>query len=95
MQQEARHPQVVGHRDADARAHLVLPLGGHHLRVRAADLHARIQAGTVVGVDHLAAVHLVGADAAVVGSLRAGKAVLRPAERAAVDVEQCVLLRDG
>lgn len=58
MQQESRHPHVVGHRNAQTRSHLVLPLRGHHLGVRAADLHASVQTGAIVRLDHFAANNL-------------------------------------
>lgn len=95
MQNEARNPQIVGHFDAHARSHLELPLGGHHLCVGAANLHARIQTRAVMRLHHLAAVHLVGAHAAVVRSLWSGETMLGPAQWTTVDVEQRVLLLDA
>lgn len=48
-----------------------------------------------MGLDDVTGVHLVGAHSAVVRSLRAGEAVLGPAEGAAVHVQQGVLLLDA
>lgn len=95
VQQEPRNPQIIRNRDISARSHLELPLRRHHLRVRAADLHAGVQARPIVGLHHLAPVHTVRAHAAIVRSLRAGKAQLRPAQRMVVDVQQRVLLLDA
>uniref|UniRef100_A0A182IUQ4 Uncharacterized protein n=1 Tax=Anopheles atroparvus TaxID=41427 RepID=A0A182IUQ4_ANOAO len=95
VQQEAGHPQVVPDLDALARSHLVLPLGRHHLGVGAAQLHARVQTGAVVCVDDVARVHLIRTHAAVVRTLRSWEAVLRPAERTTVHVQQRVLLLDA
>ena len=84
VQDVARHPQIVAHLDALARAHLELPLGRHDFGVGAADLDAGVERGAVVGLDDVAAEDFVGADAAVVGTLRSGEAVLGPAERVQV-----------
>ena len=78
--------------DALARAHLVLPLRRHHFSVDARNLDPRVQTGLVMRLDNVAAVHLAGADAAVVRALRAGEPVVRPAVRPVVRPEQGVLL---
>ncbi|KAJ8577026.1 hypothetical protein ON010_g2177 [Phytophthora cinnamomi] len=96
QQDVARHPQVVARLDARARAHLVLPLAGHHLGVDAGDVDARVQRRAVVRVHDEAAEHRVRAGAAVVRALRAGEAALGPAvRRHAVLLEQRVLLLDA
>lgn len=41
VQDVARHPQVVAGGHAQRRAHLELPLRGHHLGVRASDRDTR------------------------------------------------------
>ena len=94
VEQPARHPQVVGDgRRADG-ADLELPLAGHHLAVGAGDREARGEAGVGVRFDDLAAEDLVGADAAVVRTLRRREAVVRPAERLRA-LEEGVLLLDA
>jgi hypothetical protein len=75
-----------------ARANLELPLGGHDLGVGARDLDAGVQAGAEVGLDNVALDDTAGANTAVVRTLRSRVAVLGPAVRAAVEVEESVLL---
>lgn len=70
-------------------------LSGHDFSVGSRNVDTRVEAGPVVSLDDVTAVDLVGADAAVVGTLGAGEAVLRPAERVLVLVKQGVLLLDA
>ena len=92
VQQEPRQPELVAQSDPLARPHLVLPLRGHHLGVGAGDVDARVQTRLVVRVDHVARVDLARAVAAVVGALRGGEAVVRPAVRPAGLVQHGVFL---
>jgi len=85
-------PEVVTDGDAKARANLELPLTGHDLRIDTSDLHASIQAGSVVGLNEGAAEDLIGANTAVIGTLRGRVASLRPAEGGAIECEKGVLL---
>lgn len=79
----------------DSNIYLEFPLRRHHLGVGPRDLHAGIEAGSVVSLDDLAADHLIGADAAVIGALRTGEAVLRPTKRPAIEIQESVLLLDA
>lgn len=67
----------------------------HHLSIGPRDLHAGVEAGSIVGLDDFAADHLIGTDATVIGTLRTREAILRPAEWPAVEVQQGVLLLDA
>ena len=78
--------------DTLARANLVLPLGRHHLRVDAGDVDVCVEAGLVVGLDDVTAVHLAGSNTTVVGALGAGEAALGPAVWPSVGAKQRVLL---
>lgn len=60
------------------RANLVLPLAGHDFSVDARDRDVREHAGAVVRLSDAAAVGVLEADRAVVGSLGSRLAVLRP-----------------
>jgi hypothetical protein len=92
VEQPAGDPHVVAHLDDAGGADLELPLAHHHLGVDAGELQAGLEAGVHVGLDDLAAVDLVGADAAVVGALGAGEAAAGPAEGVAVLEERVLLL---
>lgn len=92
VQDEASHPEVIAHLDAFARTHLKFPLGGHHLRVGATDLHPRVETSLVVGLHDVPPVHLIRSNPTVIGALRAGEAVVGPAVGVAVDAQQRVLL---
>ena len=95
VQQVARHPELVGDVERAERADLELPLAGHHLGVDARDREAGVEARVEVRLDDVAAVHLVGADAAVVEALRRGEAAaVGEAVRTAV-LEERVLLLDA
>ena len=59
-EQVARHPEVVAHRDALARADLELPLGGHDLGVDTRDVDTSVEAGTIVGLNQVAGENLSG-----------------------------------
>ena len=73
-------------------ADLELPLRGHDFRVDARDFDACIEASLVVSFHDIAAVDLVGADTAVIRSLRSRETVLRPAIGPAVWAEEGILL---
>lgn len=57
---------------------LELPLGWHDLRVDARDLDAGVQAGLVMRLDDVAAIHLAGTDTAVIRPLWTWEAAHRP-----------------
>lgn len=50
---ETGHPEVISHVDSLAWTNLELPLGRHNFGVDTTDVHARVQAGTVVGLDEI------------------------------------------
>jgi hypothetical protein len=54
----------------------------------------RVEAGPVVGLNHIPAVDLAGAHAAVIGALRPGEPVLRPPKGMTVLGQEGVLLLD-
>ena len=70
-------------------------LSGHDFGVGSGNVDAGVEAAPVVGLDDVTAVDLVGADAAVVGALGTGEAVLGPSEGVLVLVQQGVLLLDA
>lgn len=78
--------------NAGARADLVFPLGGHNLGVGSRDVDVGVHARLVVSLDDVAAEDLAGTHAAVVWALRGREAVLGPAIRPALSVEEGVLL---
>lgn len=88
------HPHAVGlPPPSTPPSHLVLPLGGHDLRIHAADVDAGKQARLVVHVRDVAADGVAGARRAVVGALGRGVAVVGPAQGPlGQGVEQGVLL---
>ncbi len=80
------------------RPDLELPLAGHHFGVDAGDAEAGLEARVEVRLDDVAAVHLVGADAAVVEALRRREATaVREAVRAPVrkNVYSCSMPNSG
>jgi hypothetical protein len=81
--------------DAVDWADLEFPLSGHDLGVGARDVDLGVQAGAVVSLDDVTAEDLAGTDTAVVGALGSREAVLGPAVRPAVDVEEGVLLLEA
>mmetsp|Transcript_35699 Transcript_35699/g.89804 ORF Transcript_35699/g.89804 Transcript_35699/m.89804 type:complete len:297 (+) Transcript_35699:455-1345(+) len=94
--QVPRHPHVVPRLDALARADLVLPLAGHHLRVDARNLDARIEAGLVVGIRDRPADSAVEASPAIVWALRRRGPHLREAQGPdPIRLDQRVLLLDA
>ena len=95
VQQPARDPELVGDVERAQRADLELPLAGHHFGVDAGDAEAGVEARVEVRFDDVTAVHLVGADTAVVEALRRGEAAaFGEAVRPAV-LEERVLLLDA
>ena len=95
VEEPARHPELVGDLERRQRADLELPLAGHHFGVDAGDAETGFEARVEVRFDDVAAVHLVGADAAVVEALRRREAAaVREAVRTAV-LEERVLLLDA
>lgn len=74
--------------------HLKLPLRRHNLGIAAGDFHPGIQTGPIVSLDDLTTDHFVGANAAIIGALRAREAVLGPTKRPAIEIQQSVLLLD-
>jgi len=46
-------PEMITHRDTLTRADLEFPLGGHDLRIYAANVNASIQAGAIMGFDEI------------------------------------------
>ena len=80
VEQPAGDPQLVGDLRGGHRADLELPLAGHDLGVDAGEVEAGGEAGVQVGLDDVAAVDLVGADAAVVAALRGREAADGEAE---------------
>lgn len=65
---------------------------GHHLGVGPRELHASVEAGPVVGLDDLTTDYLIGAYAAVIGTLWTRKAILGPTERPTIEVQKSILL---
>ena len=59
-EEESGHPEMVSHVDTLAWADLELPLGRHDFGVDTADVHAGVEAGTVVGLDEITSEDLSG-----------------------------------
>mmetsp|Transcript_72402 Transcript_72402/g.223709 ORF Transcript_72402/g.223709 Transcript_72402/m.223709 type:complete len:319 (-) Transcript_72402:8-964(-) len=93
LQDVPRHPQVVGGGSSGAGAYLKLPLSGRILRVDAANLHARVEARTIVALHDISAHGFPRPRGTVVRIMLARVASLWPAQRPiVVHVEQVVLL---
>lgn len=71
---------------------MVLPLSGHDLGVGTRDVDTGVEAGHVVCLDQVTAEDSAGTDTTVVRALRSREAVLGPAVRPAVNVEESVFL---
>ena len=95
VQQVSGHPQLIGHGDSLAGTNLVLPLGRHDLGVDSRDVDARVQTGSVVGLDNVSGKHLAGTNTTVVRTLGGGEASLGPADGVIALVEHGVLLLDS
>ena len=91
---EARDPHVVSSIHTNAWANLVLPLAWHDLSVDPSNLHASVQASSVVSLNEGAAKRFVRSSTAVVGTLRGGETSLGPSKRCVVEGEESVLLLD-
>src|SRR5205085_9863570 len=94
VEEPAREPQLVRHRERAQRADLELPLAGHDLGVDAREAESGLEARLEVGLDDLTTEDLVGTDAAVVDALRRRDPDVGEADRAAV-LEEVVLLLDA
>mmetsp|Transcript_2902 Transcript_2902/g.8567 ORF Transcript_2902/g.8567 Transcript_2902/m.8567 type:complete len:350 (+) Transcript_2902:106-1155(+) len=93
VQDVTAHPELIPSLDAHARADLVLPLAGHHLRVRTRDLDTGVTACDVVSFGDGAAEHAVRPCAAIIRTLWSRISAFGPAERSGlIHVEQSVLL---
>ena len=92
--QIARGPQVVGGLVRALAEDLVFPLALGHFGVDALVVDAGVEAKVEMLLDDLTGdrAHVLVADAAVVGALRSGIAVLREAERTAILIEEVLLL---
>lgn len=71
---------------------LVFPLSRHYFGVDTRDIDASVQAGLVVRLNDVAAVHLAGANAAIVWALRTRKSALWPSVRPSAVVKQSIFL---
>jgi hypothetical protein len=81
------HPELITHFDSFAGSNLELPLGRHDLGVGARDLDASVEASSVVSLDNISAVDVVGSNSAVVRALGSGITLLGPSVRVAINVE--------
>jgi len=77
----ARHMHVVANSDTFNGTNLIFPLAWHHFGIRARDLDARIEAGSVVSIGYHSAKAVAGTNRAVVGALLTWVAIVRPAQR--------------
>jgi hypothetical protein len=92
-QEETCHPKMVTHGDAFTRTDLELPLTGHNLGIDTADVHARVETSTVVGLDEITSKDLSGACTTVIGTLGSREPTLWPADRSGtIGFEEGVLL---
>lgn len=64
--------------DAKARSHLVLPLRGQDLGINSRNLNTGVEAGLVMCLHNISAVHFSGTDTAIVRALRSRETTLWP-----------------
>ena len=89
LENVTRHPKLVSHVNAKDGTDLILPLARHDLSICAGDGDASKKAGTVVLVSNNSTEAVVGANGAIVGTLRARVAIVGPAERPRRELGLC------
>ena len=96
LENVTRHPKLVSHVDAKDGTDLILPLARHDLGICAGNSDASKETSTVVRISNDPTEAVVGADGAIVGTLRARVTVVRPAKRPCRELglcaNHCVLL---
>ena len=90
---------MIANRDANAGTNLILPLARHNFSIRSRYLNTSKEASFVVSIRNYATKVNVCSSRAVVGPLRTGVSIARPAERVASELcaraNECVLLLDA
>lgn len=92
LKQVTGDPQLISHLNSLAWSNLELPLSWHDLGVGSRDLDTGVKAGTVVSLNDVTSVDLVGSNSTVVWSLWSWESVLWPSEWMSIDIEKSVLL---
>ena len=76
-----RHPKLISHVDSEDGTDLILPLAWHDFSICARNCDASKKASTVMLVSNDSTKAVVWADGAIVWTLRARVAIVRPAKR--------------
>lgn len=95
MKSNAEERDICLTLNSGAGTNLVLPLRGHDLGIGSRNVNVGIQTGLVVRFYYVSAKDLAGANTTVVGTLRSGETVARPAIGPAGEVEHGVFLLES